>query len=289
MQTMSEISNVWLSRAILGFAVVVSLIATPSRSFAPVSSPESFVVRHQKASNSVPLTRLFMFDWVNDMFGNKKAEEEAVAKAKAEAQQKAEEAAAAAAAAAAAEAETKRKAEEEEKAKRQAEEAAVVEMTAAEAEEELTDPAAKATKEKEVIASQTVEATNNSTGVENDDSVVDDLLAKAVKHKSRITGSVKWYNPAKGYGFIRSIKTEDEKELSYSKDFFVHHTKIKAPDDTLFRKLYPFEAVEFEITQDKQGRLNAENVAGIGGDYVRHIKEQKERKEAQNGDDDSNK
>ena len=285
---MSEISNVWLSRAILGFAVVVSLIATPSRSFAPVSSPESFVARHQKASNSVPLTRLFMFDWVNDMFGNKskQAEEEAVAKAKAEAQQKAEEAVAVAAAAAAAEAETKRKAEEEEKAKRQAEEAAVVAMTATEAEEELSDTAAKATKEKEVIASQTVEATENSTGVENDDSVVDDLIAKVVKDKSRVTGSVKWYNPAKGYGFIRSIKNEEGKELSYSKDIFVHHTKIKAPDDTVFRKLHNSEAVEFEIVQDKQGRLNAENVAGIGGDYVRHIKE---RQEAQNGDDDPNK
>ena len=284
---MSKISNVWLSRAILGFAVVVSLIATPSRSFAPVSSPESFVVRHQKASNSVPLTRLFMFDWVNDMFGNnsKQAEEEAVAKAKAEAQQKAEEAAVAAAAAAA-EAETKRKAEEEEKAKRQVEEAAVIATTAAEAEEESTDTAAKATKEKEVIASKTVEATENSTGVENGDSVVDDLIAKAIKDKSRITGSVKWYNPRKGYGFIRPIKTEEEKELSYTKDFFVHHTKIKAPDDTVFRRLYPLEAVEFEITQDKQGRLNAENVAGIGGDYVRHIKEQKD---AQNGDNDKNK
>jgi CspA family cold shock protein len=61
-------------------------------------------------------------------------------------------------------------------------------------------------------------------------------------------GKVKWFNAAKGYGFI----TADGQD----KDIFVHHTSIKADG---FRTLNEGEAVEFELVQGPKG-FKAENV-----------------------------
>ena len=55
-------------------------------------------------------------------------------------------------------------------------------------------------------------------------------------------GKVKWFNDAKGYGFITP---EDG-----SKDVFVHHTAIQAQG---FRSLAEGDAVEFEIEQGQKG------------------------------------
>ena len=56
------------------------------------------------------------------------------------------------------------------------------------------------------------------------------------------TGTVKWFNDAKGYGFI----TPDDG----SKDVFVHHSAIQAQG---FRTLQEGDAVEFEIEQGQKG------------------------------------
>ena len=56
------------------------------------------------------------------------------------------------------------------------------------------------------------------------------------------TGIVKWFNDAKGYGFI----TPDDG----SKDVFVHHSAIQAQG---FRTLSEGDAVEFEIEQGQKG------------------------------------
>ena len=61
-------------------------------------------------------------------------------------------------------------------------------------------------------------------------------------------GKVKWFNDAKGYGFIQ-INGRD-------KDIFVHHTSIKADG---FRTLSEGEDVEFELIEGPKG-LKAENV-----------------------------
>ena len=56
------------------------------------------------------------------------------------------------------------------------------------------------------------------------------------------TGKVKWFNDAKGYGFI----TPDDG----SKDCFVHHTAIQG---TGFKSLAEGDKVSFEITQGQKG------------------------------------
>ena len=61
-------------------------------------------------------------------------------------------------------------------------------------------------------------------------------------------GTVKWFNNAKGFGFIR---TDDEDE-----DIFVHHTSIQSDG---YRTLKQGEVVEFEMTKGDKG-LKAENV-----------------------------
>ncbi len=62
------------------------------------------------------------------------------------------------------------------------------------------------------------------------------------------TGTVKWFNDQKGYGFI--------KQDGVTEDIFVHHTAIKMEG---FRTLTPGEVVEFEIRKDQNG-LKAFNV-----------------------------
>jgi CspA family cold shock protein len=60
-------------------------------------------------------------------------------------------------------------------------------------------------------------------------------------------GTVKWFNDAKGYGFISRQNGED---------VFVHHTAIQANG---FRTLKEGQTVQFEVTKGKKG-LQAENV-----------------------------
>lgn len=56
------------------------------------------------------------------------------------------------------------------------------------------------------------------------------------------TGTVKWFNDAKGYGFI----TPD----GGGKDVFVHHSSI---DMQGFRTLAEGERVQFELTKGQKG------------------------------------
>jgi cold shock protein len=64
-------------------------------------------------------------------------------------------------------------------------------------------------------------------------------------------GKVKWFNDAKGYGFIQ---VEGD-----NKDIFVHHSSIKAEG---FRTLAEGEDVEFELVQGPKGP-KAENVVRL--------------------------
>ena len=67
----------------------------------------------------------------------------------------------------------------------------------------------------------------------------------------RVTGTVKWFNDAKGYGFITPENG--------TKDCFVHHTAIKADG---FRSLAEGERVEFDIVDGAKGPA-AENVVKV--------------------------
>jgi len=55
------------------------------------------------------------------------------------------------------------------------------------------------------------------------------------------TGTVKWFNNTKGYGFITA---ED------GTDVFVHHSDIQGEG---FKSLDEGQAVEFDITQGEKG------------------------------------
>ena len=66
-----------------------------------------------------------------------------------------------------------------------------------------------------------------------------------------ITGTVKWFNDSKGYGFI----TRDDGE----KDVFVHFSDIQGEG---FRSLREGDKVEFEVREDPKGP-RASNVVVI--------------------------
>lgn len=100
----------------------------------------------------------------------------------------------------------------------------------------------------------------------------------------KVKGTVKWFDPKKGFGFI--IPDDGSSEI------FVHHTSIHAEGfrtlgvssysrsivQLFSRKerityLYlPYckdgEAVEFEVLEEPNGKLKAMNVTGPDGAYV---------------------
>jgi CspA family cold shock protein len=67
----------------------------------------------------------------------------------------------------------------------------------------------------------------------------------------RVTGTVKWFNGGKGYGFIAR---ED------GPDVFVHFSEIQGQG---FRNLEEGQSVEFNVEQGQKG-LQATNVAVVG-------------------------
>ena len=66
----------------------------------------------------------------------------------------------------------------------------------------------------------------------------------------REKGTVKWFNSAKGYGFIQRHTGED---------VFVHHSTIQMSG---YRTLSNGTTVEFEVREGPKG-LHAENVTSI--------------------------
>ena len=64
------------------------------------------------------------------------------------------------------------------------------------------------------------------------------------------TGTVKWFNPAKGYGFI---EPEDG-----SKDAFVH---ISAVERAGLSTLREGQKVTYELQSGKNGKTSAENLS----------------------------
>lgn len=56
-----------------------------------------------------------------------------------------------------------------------------------------------------------------------------------------VTGTVKWFNDSKGYGFI---------SLEDGKDAFVHHSAIQGDG---FKSLAEGDKVECEVTQGPKG------------------------------------
>jgi len=75
-------------------------------------------------------------------------------------------------------------------------------------------------------------------------------LCRKKEESSMSTGTVKWFNDKKGFGFI---------SIEGGEDIFVHHTAIQSEG---FRTLEEGDNVEFEIVQGDKGN-KAENVKRV--------------------------
>ena len=84
-----------------------------------------------------------------------------------------------------------------------------------------------------------------------------------------IKGKVKWFNDAKGYGFI-AVEGRDD-------DIFVHYSSIGGEG---FRSLETDEEVEFELIQGDKG-LKAENIVRLQNLQQNLPQEQPEQQQAQ--------
>ena len=77
---------------------------------------------------------------------------------------------------------------------------------------------------------------------------------------SRQSGTVKFFNVTKGFGFISPSDGGD--------DVFVHQSNVHAKG---FRSLAEGESVEYEVGTGDDGRMKAFNVTGPQGDYVQGV------------------
>jgi CspA family cold shock protein len=76
-------------------------------------------------------------------------------------------------------------------------------------------------------------------------STTSDLLRRQTMQK----GTVKWFNPTKGYGFIKPAGSD--------KDVFVH---ISAVERAGLSTLNEGQAVEYELVTGRNGKASAENL-----------------------------
>ena len=72
------------------------------------------------------------------------------------------------------------------------------------------------------------------------------------ERRMRTTGTVKWFNDSKGFGFITPEGSD--------RDCFVHYSAIAGSG---FRTLAEGENVEFDLVQGQKGPA-AENVSKVG-------------------------
>uniref|UniRef100_A0A803NG35 CSD domain-containing protein n=1 Tax=Cannabis sativa TaxID=3483 RepID=A0A803NG35_CANSA len=78
--------------------------------------------------------------------------------------------------------------------------------------------------------------------------------------EERSTGTVRWFNDSKGFGFI---KPDDGGE-----DLFVHQSSIKSDG---FRSLSENEAVEFQVVLAEDGKTKAVDVTGPDGSSLQAV------------------
>jgi cold shock protein len=91
---------------------------------------------------------------------------------------------------------------------------------------------------------------NPSCGAECSDAVhVESMMLEETRRPTMQKGTVKWFNPTKGYGFIRP-STGD-------KDVFVH---ISAVERAGLSTLNEGQTVEYELVTGRNGKTSAENL-----------------------------
>ena len=73
----------------------------------------------------------------------------------------------------------------------------------------------------------------------------------------RETGTVKWFNDAKGFGFIQRESGDD---------VFVHHTSIRSEG---FRSLAEGQKVEFSVVQGQKGHSGRRRCPRISSPRLR--------------------
>ena len=77
-------------------------------------------------------------------------------------------------------------------------------------------------------------------------------FVREVRCKMATTGTVKWFNATKGFGFIAQEDGED---------VFVHFSAIQSSG---YRELQEGQKVQFDVEQDPKGKgLRAANVVAI--------------------------
>jgi CspA family cold shock protein len=107
--------------------------------------------------------------------------------------------------------------------------------------------------DKEVTAEAITEVTSEVTSEVT-------IIRGAPTMDDRARGTVKWFNNARGYGFITQEEAKEaEAKEAQAADIFVHYRNIRGSG---FRSLAEGQEVEFEMQEGEKG-LQADDVVCI--------------------------
>lgn len=79
--------------------------------------------------------------------------------------------------------------------------------------------------------------------------------------ENKIIGSVTWFDSKKGYGFVKVLTPDHEKNGS---DIFIHFSNIQVNDNE-YKVVYPGEYIEFDLSESDDDRPCCVNVTGLYG------------------------
>ena len=83
-----------------------------------------------------------------------------------------------------------------------------------------------------------------------------------------MSGTVKWFDRRKGFGFITP-----KSSASTAEDVFVHQTSIKSASG--YRMLLEGQEVSFESRPDQKGKVQAYDVAQPDGSPIKPMSQKK--------------
>ena len=109
----------------------------------------------------------------------------------------------------------------------------------------------------------------------------------------RRVGRVDWYNPKRGFGFLRTLIGKDGVELE--ENVFAHVSNLRLSDvgNQAYKKLSKYDVVEFSLARGEEGRLQALDITGVtrgplpcqGASYVPMVRYGGRRSSSKNDDE----
>ena len=89
------------------------------------------------------------------------------------------------------------------------------------------------------------------------------MTGQALIDEVRRVGRVDWYNPKRGFGFLRTLIGRDDGELEENVFAHVSNLRLSEVGNQAYKKLSKYDVVEFSLARGEEGRLQAMDITGV--------------------------